>query len=81
VHHIGILPDYLFVSGVLRIGRNPLVGGGCADIWKGKFKGEPVALKVLRIFGDSQNSKKILHVNMTFKLNIYGHLTIETGLL
>ncbi|TDL22518.1 kinase-like protein [Rickenella mellea] len=46
----GILPQNLFVEGVSKIGENPLVGGGFADVYKGYFQGRFVALKVLRVF-------------------------------
>ncbi|TDL22521.1 kinase-like protein [Rickenella mellea] len=50
----GLLPQNLFVKGLSKIGDNPLVGGGFADVWKGEFHGELVALKVLRVFEHGQ---------------------------
>ncbi|TDL22512.1 kinase-like protein [Rickenella mellea] len=50
VARTGVLPDHLFLEGVRRIGKNPLIGGGFADVWRGECNGEPVALKVLRVF-------------------------------
>lgn len=46
------LPRGLLVTGVQRIGAHPVAGGGFADVWQGVLRGAPVALKVLRVFGD-----------------------------
>jgi len=46
----GILPPNLFLTGVERQGRDPVGGGGFSDVWKGTYKGDLVAVKVLRIF-------------------------------
>ncbi|KAL0577763.1 hypothetical protein V5O48_004221 [Marasmius crinis-equi] len=57
-----ILPPSLFVHHIEREDTQwPLRGGGFADIWKGKAKddGRPLCLKVLRMFGESdQGSRK-----------------------
>ena len=47
----GQLPNFLFISGVRRVGENPVGGGGFADVWEGEVFGRRVALKVIRIFG------------------------------
>ncbi|TDL22584.1 kinase-like protein [Rickenella mellea] len=54
-----ILPSYLFIPGVQRIGKNAVGGGGFADVWKGELAGKIVALKVLRIFGPETECAKI----------------------
>ncbi len=36
--------------------------GGFADIWKGTFKGELVALKVLRLYGQPEDQKALISV-------------------
>ncbi|EJD00249.1 kinase-like protein [Fomitiporia mediterranea MF3/22] len=51
VDKTGVLPKHLFLSGIKRIGENPIAGGGFADVWKGKSGERTVALKVIRIFG------------------------------
>ncbi len=60
----GKLPNSLFISGVHRIGDNPIGGGGFADIWQGTTddKAGIVALKVLRIFDGSQRVESVLKV-------------------
>lgn len=58
----GVLPIYLFVSGVRRIGRNPAFGGGFADVWKGDVREALVALKVLRIFEHNEERNKVHQV-------------------
>ncbi|TDL23532.1 kinase-like protein [Rickenella mellea] len=54
-----ILPPYLFIPGVQKIGTNAVGGGGFADVWRGELEGKPVALKVLRIFGPQTECAKI----------------------
>ena len=46
----GFIPPYLLLSGVRRLDKDPIAGGGFADVWRGKLHGEVVALKVLRDF-------------------------------
>lgn len=57
----GILPRSIFMTGISRIGDNPVHGGGFADVWKGELNGKFLALKVLRIFSllDSQKLQKV----------------------
>lgn len=58
----GILPDQLMVHGVEKLGDFAVAWGGYADIWKGTFKGELVALKVLRLYGQPEDQKALLSV-------------------
>lgn len=60
----GELPPRLYVSGVRRIGDNPIGGGGFADIWQGRTNGKAdiVALKVLRIFNHGGEDQAVLQV-------------------
>lgn len=51
VRESGQLPKYLFISGVKRIGDNPISGGGFSDVWEGEVNGKRMALKVIRRFG------------------------------
>ncbi|KAH8105621.1 kinase-like domain-containing protein [Phellopilus nigrolimitatus] len=50
--HHGYLPLQLYIKDVTRSGNYPVNGGGFADIWRGESNGSPVALKVLRVFGE-----------------------------
>jgi len=48
----GTLPTVCMLSEDLeRDGTEACTSGGFADVWLGKYKGRPVALKVLRIYG------------------------------
>ncbi len=61
----GILPDQLMLRGVEKAGNNAVAWGGFADIWKGTFRGELVALKVLRLYGQPENQKVLINVCMS----------------
>ena len=50
----GLLPSYLYISGVKRMSKNPVRCGGFADVWLGEARGQRLALKVLRIIGDCE---------------------------
>ncbi|KAL0956192.1 hypothetical protein HGRIS_002350 [Hohenbuehelia grisea] len=59
----GTLPSDCSISdGLEKDSDDALLSGGFADVWKGKYKGEPVALKVLRIYGRDNLQK----VKMSF---------------
>ncbi|KAF9071877.1 kinase-like domain-containing protein [Rhodocollybia butyracea] len=45
-----LLPPSLIIHDVEKEGTSAVAGGGFADIWRGKVKGRPVCLKVLRLF-------------------------------
>ncbi|TDL17590.1 kinase-like protein [Rickenella mellea] len=53
------LPDCLMLSGVKRDGRDPVTGGGFADVWTGYFDSSPVAIKALRIYDHSDQEKAL----------------------
>ncbi|TDL15515.1 kinase-like protein, partial [Rickenella mellea] len=53
------LPDCLMLSGVKKTGRDPVAGGGFADVWTGYFHSTPVALKALRIYKRSDQEKAL----------------------
>ncbi len=60
-------PDYLSLAQIRREGEHAITGGGFADIWKGQFIGNPVALKAIRLFvNDSPEKKeKVLKVSQS----------------
>lgn len=58
VTHRGVLPRYLFQYNIKRTERNPIAGGGFADVWRGELRGKTVALKVLRTFEYNSNGFK-----------------------
>lgn len=61
VNKTGKLPEYLFQNQVKRLGRNPITGGGFADVWRGDLHGKVVALKVLRHFEQTEDARKRRH--------------------
>ncbi|KLO08915.1 kinase-like protein [Schizopora paradoxa] len=61
VNRTGILPKYLFQHEAKRQGRNPIAGGGFADVWLGQLHGKLVALKVLRHFEQSEDARMRRH--------------------
>ena len=46
----GEFPSSLILRGIDRLSSYPILGGGFADIWKGTYKGQEVAIKILRTF-------------------------------
>lgn len=46
-----VLPSHLYISDVDIASREPIGGGGFADVYKGLSRGCSVAIKVPRIFG------------------------------
>ncbi|KAK0498050.1 kinase-like domain-containing protein, partial [Armillaria luteobubalina] len=56
----GAVPSSLFLRDVTKEGDNAIDGGGFADIWKGRFRGNQVCLKVLRVFGTDEQKAKVL---------------------
>lgn len=64
----GEFPPSLFISGVRRIGDNPVGGGGFADIWRGRIDGKAgiMALKVLRMHDRSRGGQASLKVCHTY---------------
>jgi hypothetical protein len=69
------LPTSLFVQGV-DIGsiRDPLHGGGFADIYRGRYNGLEVAVKKLRIF--THERERVHRVSRTFPSKSAVHLMV-----
>lgn len=55
----GILPDNLFIHAIKKVGDNPVAGGGFADVWKGERRGDPIALKVIRVYDMTVDFQKV----------------------
>ncbi|KZT24816.1 kinase-like protein, partial [Neolentinus lepideus HHB14362 ss-1] len=49
-YQLNKLPDTLFVRGIALINKDPLHGGGFADVFLGEYAGRQVALKRLRLY-------------------------------
>ena len=56
----GILPSSLSIVGVDNCGKEPVTGGGFADIFRASYQGKDVALKRLRDFQVYQQ-REIIH--------------------
>ncbi|TFK43199.1 hypothetical protein BDQ12DRAFT_168524 [Crucibulum laeve] len=65
-----LLPSSLFIEGVELRERDPIDGGGFADIYRGSYRGKDVALKRIRIFQDRQK----IHKNFCREALIWRHL-------
>ncbi|KAL0059166.1 Rho guanine nucleotide exchange factor [Marasmius tenuissimus] len=59
----GFHPKCLAIENVEVVGKNPIDGGGYADIWKGRLGQSLVCLKILRIFKEPE-------VQQVLKLNV-----------
>ena len=73
----GQFPRILILDDIARLSSYPILGGGFADIWQGKLSdGTKVALKVLRLFSNTEEEKaRINKVGSTDILAI-GHILI-----
>jgi len=50
-------PNCLVLNGVTKIGEHAVASGGFGEIWRGLIGDQPVCLKVIRIYGDSDVQK------------------------
>jgi hypothetical protein len=56
-----VIPASVFLEGVvIDPNRDPIGGGGFSDLFRGQYKGTPVALKKLRVFGEQQAKFKLV---------------------
>ena len=58
------LPSSLFLNGILCFDRNSVDGGGFADIFRGTYNEQPVALKRLRVFKTDADLEKSQRVRL-----------------
>jgi hypothetical protein len=56
-HGSGLYPECLVRKDIQIIGNHPVGGGSFGDVWKGLMKSQLVAVKVLRIFEDSDRAQ------------------------
>ena len=54
-----LVPSSLRLGGIYVTDKWPVSGGGFADIYKGQYRGEVVALKVIRNFSGTQGLEKV----------------------
>ena len=65
--HHELLPGALKVQ--IRYGRpsNPLYRGGYADVWKGRYRGQDMAVKVIRTYA-TDDLREITHVRCSISV-------------
>lgn len=63
-----IIPQSLYLRGIRLEDRDPVNGGGYADIFRGSFQGQRVALKRLRHFSAVQKTEKEENVSTYYDL-------------
>lgn len=75
----GQLPHSFVLEGVECLTKFPILGGGFADIWRGRLKdGQLVALKVLRLYACSEEEKEKVHKVSGPLRNVYPLLLLLT---
>ncbi|KIK65938.1 hypothetical protein GYMLUDRAFT_952767 [Collybiopsis luxurians FD-317 M1] len=55
----GVLPPSMFLKDLVCEGKNPVTGGGFADIWVGRWNERRVCVKVLRFFQQGSNREEL----------------------
>lgn len=53
----GLYPDCMILKGIELTGGDAVAGGAYGDVWKGKMRGEQLAVKVLKVFQKSDMEK------------------------
>ena len=62
--HSGFFPKSFVLHGVKKGEEDPVACGGFSDIYKGMFEYKPVALKVIRSFGATENGRQMNKVRI-----------------
>lgn len=52
----GLVPECLLLKGI-EVDGGPVAAGGFGDVYKGKFQGQEIALKVLKVYQRSDMEK------------------------
>jgi hypothetical protein len=58
-----IFPSSLYIKSVKLLGREPVSGGGFADVFAGQWKGKDVALKRIRVFKGDEGFRTVTSVS------------------
>lgn len=77
----GILPPSLTITGVENCEKEPVAGGGFADIFRASYKGEVVALKRLRDFQIHQERQVVHRVRYTTSIEMLLRLKLAIEIL
>ena len=59
-----LLPDSLFVEGVICNDKNSVACGGYADVYRAVYCGREVALKRMRVFSSDSSEKEMKSVSL-----------------
>lgn len=65
----GLHPRCFILTGILR-GKSPLASGSFGDIWKGDFNGQPVCLKIIKMYESSNKDKWLKVLRCVFCLRV-----------
>ena len=49
----GQYAECLVLKGVQQVGQDPVAGGSVGDVWKGQIQGQVVAIKVMKVYQQS----------------------------
>jgi hypothetical protein len=63
----GLLPASINITGVTDCGKEPVSGGGFADVFQATYQGKRVALKRLRDFQMNQQRQKNHRVSVQYQ--------------
>ena len=56
----GLVPEYLVLNGFeVRVDGDPIASGGFGDVYKGRYRGQEMALKVLKVYQKSDIQKRL----------------------
>ena len=59
----GLVPECLILKGI-EVEEDPVAGGGFGDVYKGRFRTQDIALKVLKVYQKS-DVQKLLRVTVS----------------
>ncbi|KAG6816422.1 hypothetical protein H0H87_006159 [Tephrocybe sp. NHM501043] len=66
----GLFPTHFLQEQVSLEGADPIAAGQFGDVWKGQFRGQLVAVKVLKLYANSdiiKHTKKVLHETLIWR--------------
>jgi len=79
----GLYPRAFTLSGISR-GDEPVASGSFGEIWQGDFHGQPVCLKIARVYQNQTSSRERLvqvHLVLATNLSIRWLMTPHAGIL
>lgn len=76
----GCYPECLRLEGIRMKGEHAVASGGFGDVWRGKHRGQNIAIKMLRIYQDS-DLLKLNRVQSIYYFLVEHNLKIASGIL